>query len=51
MKLLTILINIIYITNAYKPFYEQVNCSMYNSGCRQCVRYIENYEDHQSKKL
>ena len=33
-------------TIAYKPFYEQVNCSMYNTGCRQCVRYIENYQEY-----
>ena len=34
-------------TKAYKPYYDQINCSMYNTGCRQCVRYVSNFEDHQ----
>lgn len=47
MNKIIIFLLFIVLTKAYKPFYEQVNCSAYSTGCRQCVRYIENYQEYQ----
>ena len=33
------------IVNGYEPFYEQTQCENYGDNCRECVRYVENFEE------
>lgn len=33
------------IAQSYEPLYEEIECEKYSSGCRQCVRYVKDFEE------